>query len=196
MEYLSTNFRNDASIGIAYLYCNFRRQHEQKPIDLLSSLLRQFLQGFPSVPESVKNLYVRHRDNRTRPSLDEISIELCLIIGGNSKSFIIIDALDECQASGGGRRNFLSELFDLQSKVGMNLFVTSRFVPEITKAFERNSTLIEIRASDEDVRRYLDGHMTRLPSVVLRSNDLQEKIRNEIIVAADGMFVLSSLNLL
>jgi hypothetical protein len=40
VEELAACFQNDKRIGIAYLYCNFRRQHEQKVEDLLASLLK------------------------------------------------------------------------------------------------------------------------------------------------------------
>ena len=88
------------------------------------------------MPESVKNLYERHKDKRTRPSFDEISKVLHSVVTGYSRAFIIIDALDECQVSDGGRRKFLSEIFNLQAKTGANLFATSRFIPEIMKEFE------------------------------------------------------------
>lgn len=48
---------------------------------------------------------------------------------------------------------------------------------------------MEIRANDEDVQKYLDGHISRLPSCVLRNPALQEKIKTEIIKAVDGMYV-------
>ena len=48
---------------------------------------------------------------------------------------------------------------------------------------------MEIRANSGDVRRYLDGHMSRLPSFVLRGLDLQEEIKTEIIKAVNGMYV-------
>jgi NACHT domain len=73
VEELSTRFQHDSSVGIAYLYCNFRRQHEQKLEDLLASLLKQFVQEQPSLPSSVKDLYEQHKIRRTRPSLDEIA---------------------------------------------------------------------------------------------------------------------------
>jgi hypothetical protein len=49
-DYLCTKFQNDASVGIAYLYCNYQPQQEQKPEDLLSSLLKQLAQEQPVVP--------------------------------------------------------------------------------------------------------------------------------------------------
>jgi hypothetical protein len=188
VNHLYTKYQND-SIGIAYVYCNFRRQHEQKPVDLLASLLKQFIRGLPAMPESIKNFYERHKRKQTRPSFDEISKELFSVITNYSKSFIIIDALDECQVSDGDRQKFLSELFNLQTRAGASLFATSRFIPEIKKKFVENNTSLEIRAHDEDVRRYLDGHMAQLPSFVLSSIDLQEEIKTSIIKVVGGMFV-------
>ena len=189
VNHLNTKFGNDISIGIAYLYCNYKQQQQQKPEDLLISLLKQLVQERPLVPENVKSLYERHENKKTRPSFNEISEVLHSIITDYSRTFIIIDALDEYQVSD-GRRKFLSEVFNLQAKAGANLFATSRFIPEIMTEFE-GSVLLEIRASDEDVQRYLDGHISLLPSFVLRCLDLQEEIKTEIIKAVDGMYVPS-----
>jgi hypothetical protein len=48
---------------------------------------------------------------------------------------------------------------------------------------------VEICASDEDVRRYLEGHMRQLPSFVERNQLLQEEIKTKISEAVDGMYV-------
>jgi NACHT domain len=191
--YLYNKYRNNNSVGTAYLYCNFRRQEEQKPVDLLASLLKQLLSELPNIPVSVRRLYEYHKGKQTRPLFDEISKQLHSVVAAYSKCFIVVDALDECQVSDGGRPKFLSELLELQIKVGANLFATSRFIPEVTKAFEGKCVLREIHASEEDVRRYLDGHMTRLPSFVLRSLDLQEEIKTEIVKTVKGMYVFYSL---
>jgi Cdc6-like AAA superfamily ATPase len=188
IDYLEKKFQNDNSIKVTYVYCNFRQQHEQKPADLLASILKQLVQQQLSIPQSVKSLYERHKDKRTRPSVGEISKALRSTVTDYQRAFIIIDALDECQASGANRAKFLTEIFNLQAKTGANLFATSRFIPEIEKEF-KGSVSLEIRASDEDVCRYLDGHMSRLPSFILRSPDLQEEIKTEIIKVADGMYV-------
>jgi hypothetical protein len=189
VDHLCTKFQNDASVGVAYIYCNFRRQNKQKPADLLASLLRELVEGQPSVPENVKRLYECHKD-KPRPSLDDMLKVLHAVITDCFRTFIIMDALDECQVSDGGRKRFLLEIRNLQAKTGASIFATSRFIPEIMKEFE-GSVSLEIRASGEDVQRYLDGHMSQLPSFVLRSPNLQEEIRNEIIKAVDGMYVPS-----
>jgi hypothetical protein len=184
---LYSKFQNDVSVGISYVYCNFRRQHEQKPVDLLASLLKQLIQGLSSAPESIKRLHEQHRHKRTHPSIDEISQTLQSVVRDYSKAYIIVDALDECQVSDGGRKRFLAELFNLQAKSGANLFVTSRFIPEIEKEFGGKNTRLEIRANNEDLQRYFDGHLLKLPSCVSRSEDLQKEIITAIVKAVDGM---------
>jgi hypothetical protein len=135
---------------------------------------------------NIKSLYDHHKNKQTRASFDEISKTLHSVVSSYSRAFIIVDALDECQISNHDCKRFLSEIFILQAKTGANLFATSRFIPEITKEFE-GSVSLEIRASNQDVQRYLDGHMLRLPSFVLHRLDLQEEIKTKIVEAVDGM---------
>jgi Cdc6-like AAA superfamily ATPase len=188
VEDLNTRFQNDNSVGIAYLYCNFRRQHEQRLEDLLASLLKQFVQEQPSVSGSVKTLYDQHKDKRTRPSSDEISRALHSVITLYSRAFIVVDALDECQVNNECRATFLSELSHLQAKFGANIFVTSRFDPEITKKFE-GSISLEIRASDGDVLKYINGRMSSLLRTrISRHPDLQSTIRHTLLNSVDGMY--------
>jgi hypothetical protein len=189
VDELYKRFRGDNTIGIAYIYYNFRRQDEQKAVSLLASLLRQLSQERPPIADSVKTLYDYHKAKQTRPSLDEISAVLQSVAAAYSRVFIIVDALDECQISDGCRQRFLSGLFNLQVKCGINLFATSRPILSIEKEFEGN-TMLEIRASEEDVRRYLEGHMFRLPGFIVRSLELQEEIKTNIVKAVDGMYVV------
>jgi NACHT domain len=189
VEHLQTEFRDDSSIGIAYLYCNYRRQEEQKPVDLLASLLKQLVQRRTSMPKNVVEIYKRHNNERTRPSFGEISKILHSVIADYSRTFIIIDALDECRISDGGRGRLLAELFNLQARTGANFLATSRFIPEIEKEFTGRSAKLEIRASGDDLQTYLHGHMLKLPSFVSHSADLQNEIITAIIEAVDGMYV-------
>jgi hypothetical protein len=56
---LKTRLQNDPSIGVAYIYCNFRRRDEQRAEDLLASLLKQLAQDQSVLPDSVRDLYRR-----------------------------------------------------------------------------------------------------------------------------------------
>ncbi|CZR68455.1 related to 2-5A-dependent ribonuclease [Phialocephala subalpina] len=194
VEELTARFHDDESIGIAYLYCNFRRQDEQKIDDLLASLLKQLVESQLSLPGTVKDLYDRYKTKQTRPSLDEVSRAIQSVAALYSRVFIIVDALDECQTSDGCRSIFLTEIFKVQASSGANVLATSRFIPEITEKFD-GSILLEIRASEEDVRRYLDGHMFRLPGFVNRSLELQDEIKTGIVLSVKGMFLHAQLHL-
>ncbi|KAM0158771.1 hypothetical protein ACHAPG_003947 [Botrytis cinerea] len=193
VEELMNRFRNDKGIGIAYLYCNFKRQHDQKIDDLLLSLLKQLSRYQSSLPGAVKDMFDLHSPRQNRPSKKEISSALKSVIDLYSKVFIVIDALDECQMADGCRMDFLSEVFHLQETCQLSLFATSRHIPDIEEMFD-NSMRLEIRASDTDVERYLDGRMSQLPGYVRNSKDLQNEIKSKIIKAIDGMFLLARLD--
>jgi hypothetical protein len=188
VDNLNTRYRDDASVGIAYIYCNFRRKDEQKAEDLLAALVKQLALGWSSLPDIVKTLYETHKANRTRPSFDEISKSLKSVVALYSRVFILVDALDECQASDSSRGKFLADVFDLQDRAGVNLFVTSRYIQDITEKFHQSTTL-DIRASSKDVRKYLQVRMSEGESYILRRPDLQAEITAEIIKRVDGMQV-------
>ena len=92
-NHLETEFPNRANIGIAYLYCNYGQQQQQKAGDLLSNILKQLTQGQPSIPADVKNLYEWHVKNQTCPLFDDIIKVLHSTIGLYSRVFLVVDAL-------------------------------------------------------------------------------------------------------
>ena len=180
------SIQNDGRIGIAYLYCNFRQQEEQKAEELLASLLKQLAQEHSAILPTVKDLYDRHKIMQTRPSVDEISKALQSVAVVYSTVFIVIDALDECRV----RTRLLPEIFNLQIKSGVSIFATSRSIPDIIEKF-RGSISVEIRATEDDVQRYLDGRISESESGVLKS--CREDIKTEITKAVDGMYAPSLL---
>jgi hypothetical protein len=192
---LQNSFDSNDRIGIACLFCSHKNQNKERSTDLFASLLKQLVQEKPILPDIVEALYKSHTKRNTRPSFNEVSEVLCSVVDSYSKVFFIVDALDECTNINRTREDLLHEIFQLQNQKGISLFVTSRFSPEIEKEF-KGRTLLEIRASDEDVQRYLDGRIPQL----LRANifkypNLQDTIRREVLEAVDGMYVHSSVNL-
>lgn len=188
VQELISHFGNDETIGIAYIYYNFRREDSQKAEDLLASLLKQLAQSRPSLPNSVKSLHDRHKDKWMRPSFCEVSRTLQSVTALYSRVFVIVDALDEYQLNHGCLTRFLLEISDLQTKYTVNFFATWRIIPEITEKFI-GSMVLEVRASEQDVRRYVDGNLPHLLSFTGRSPDLQEEIKTGIVKAANGMCV-------
>lgn len=186
VEELNALFGNNSDIGVAYLYCNYKRQEEQKFERLLASLLRQLLQGQESLPDDMKAVYNQHRIKGTELSTEEVARALYSVSSHFSQLFIVIDALDECRTDDRSRSRLLGEIFKLQAAYNLNFLATSRFIPEITTVFAGKPSL-EIRANKEDVMGYLRGHLEKLPSFVLRSAVLQDEIVIGVTEAADGM---------
>jgi hypothetical protein len=175
-------YSRDATIGLAYVYCSYRRRDEQKVEDLLASILKQLAL---MVPESVRKLYEKHKDRQTRPLLTELSRTLQSVAATYAKVFVVIDALDECQTMDDCRNVFLSHILDLQMKCAVKLFATARPIPEITERF--TDYYLEIRAHESDIRKYLDGRISQAGSELLET--YKEEIKNKITEVADGMCV-------
>ncbi|KAG4261953.1 hypothetical protein FPRO03_11421 [Fusarium proliferatum] len=154
VESLEALFSKDKTVSIAYVYCNFQRQNDQTAKELVASLLKQLLQSLPTMPESIKLLYERHRTKGSPPSLEDVSSNLLSTAKLFSRIFIIIDAIDECCATDGTQTKFLEEIFKLQLHSKANVFATSRPIPEVKDQFQ-TSVVLEIRAIDEDVERFL-----------------------------------------
>ncbi|KAF5677126.1 ankyrin repeat protein [Fusarium circinatum] len=163
---LTTRFRDDNTVGIAYIY------------------------GQSSMPATVVSLYNKHNINGTLPSVDEVSTTIQSLAGLFTQVYIIVDALDELQAIGGCRNRFLAQIFKLQAQCAAKFFTTSRFVPEIIDMLE-DSTTIEIRAHDEDVLSFLDSKLSQ-SGQLLQTN--REMVKTEITKAVDGMFLLAQLH--
>ena len=60
VDHLKTSFPDDKT-GKAFLYCIYKRQDNQKVDDLLASLLGQLAVWQSMVPESIRELYDKHR---------------------------------------------------------------------------------------------------------------------------------------
>ncbi|KAH7190174.1 hypothetical protein DER44DRAFT_903943 [Fusarium oxysporum] len=191
IDYLQSKFRDDQNTGIAYIYCNFRRQDEQKAENLLGSLLKQLAQRRSSLPASVKDLYDRHKKTQTRPSFDEISVTLHSVAATYSKVFIVVDALDECQISDDNRTRFLDKVFKLQDNAVANIFVTSR-PSEISNSFSKGLCRT-ISATNEDILTYLNAKISLRQSDII-DDEVRDMIRRGVLEAADGMFLLAQLH--
>jgi len=188
VESLYDSFSHNSSIGICYFYFDYRRKEEHNLDNIMLSILKQLAQRQPFLDQSVKDLYKKCQEKRTRPSLDEVRKALYSMAASYSKTFVVIDALDECQSVDGSRAKFISELLDFQTMFGANILATSRFIPEISDRF-RGSKWQEIRAHQSDIEKYLDSNMPYLPGCVSNNINLQKEIKENIIECVDGMYV-------
>ena len=186
VSHLETSFPDDKT-GKAILYCVYKRQDDQKVDGLLASLLGQLAVWQSMVPKSICEFYDKHRKGeKPRLSQNEIREELRSITKTYSRTFIVIDALDECKTDH-IRNELLSEIYKLQEGSDIRLMVTFR--PSIVPKRPDSVTELEIRAHKEDIEEYLHGRMSELRSVVQDNIELQRKIKSRILTLVDDMYV-------
>ncbi|KAL6352007.1 hypothetical protein LRP88_14819 [Fusarium phalaenopsidis] len=94
IDHLRQQF-DDATIGISFVYCDYKDRLNQTPSNLVSSLAKQLAKQKQVLPKEVKDLYGKHAKNDTFPSLDEYSTLFSQLVASFSKTFIIVDGLDE-----------------------------------------------------------------------------------------------------
>jgi Cdc6-like AAA superfamily ATPase len=186
IDNLESRFFTDPTTAVVYIYCNFNRQAEQRLEHLMSSLLKQLAHNIPSLPPVLSKLHKEHTKKQTTPTLEEVSMALCTVTATFARIFIVVDALDECQVADNCRIRFLQQLFNLQTQRGVSMFATSRHMPDIERHFSSSLT-IEIRASEEDIEKYLKSAIPRLPRFLAERHDLQNEITQTISQIVDGM---------
>ncbi|KFG77469.1 Pfs, NACHT and Ankyrin domain protein [Metarhizium anisopliae] len=203
---LHLQFRHKKDIGIAYIYFSYRLKDKQEIYDLVASLLRQLSQERSPLPETVSVLYHKHKHGSTIPSLEEISKALHSVVALYQRVYIVVDALDECEKSG-TRARFLSELFSLRDKNRVQIFVTSRYISEITEQFKSGPFLdvyagtdmfegdqfFKFRASTEEISSYLDSQLCKLPCSLIQNSEIRAQIKARIIESACSTIFLAQL---
>ena len=188
VDYLGRTFRGE-DVSIAFIYCSYKEQTDQNVTNLIASLLQQLIQRHSVVPNKVRSFYEQHISKRTRPTFAECCELLRSELTGCSRAFIIVDALDECNEINGTRSGLIAELLNLPPTA--YLLVTSRHVLSIEDKLNQSPRL-EIRASDTDVRIYLEDRIqkeSRLKRHVQADPSLRNSIIDTIVEKVQGMSV-------
>jgi hypothetical protein len=183
VEYLNSQHGKDTEVGIAYLYCDFTQNRDQAAQRLLANLLRQLTEKSGAMPEELVAMYERHKSGL--PPLRDLTTLFHAVAKRYSRTFILIDGLDECQPEDRSNRCFFHELSNLPVQADASLLVTSRVIPEIRGAFG-DCIDITIRASDDDIRTYVENQSDR--SRISWYPELREMVKTTVVEAADGMY--------
>ncbi|KAL6705251.1 hypothetical protein ACN47E_007211 [Coniothyrium glycines] len=194
LDNLWQKHQGNNDIGIAFVYLDYSRSQEQTLEVVLATILKQLVSRRPTLSQSIRAFYEWHDKGQRRPSVVDITNALRQEALVFSRVFIVVDALDECSTEDSCRAALLAELFTIRDTCRVNLLATSRWLPEITDHFDKDD-ILEVQASQADVRKYLDSQIPRLPKFIVRNISLQEEIRSKIVECVDGMFLLARLHL-
>ena len=145
------------SVAVACFYFDFAAQKEQSPAIVLGALLKQVVSGMERVPEGIAQAYEDQKKviGGRRLGLADI-VKMLQITSFEKRTFICIDALDECLP--GNRIKLLDSLNQiLRNSPGTRIFVTGRpqIQPEIRGRLAGRVTTLSIIPEREDVIIYL-----------------------------------------
>ncbi|KAF7157299.1 hypothetical protein CNMCM5623_001422 [Aspergillus felis] len=191
VDYLQKEQGPNNDVGLAYIFCNFQQQQNQKLDIILRNILGQLVRGLYHIPQQIQAFYETYQRHGMQPQLGDVLEMLGVASGLYSHVYMVIDALDECSDCDETRNELISHIFDLQQHFNISFMATARFIPGIISQFE-NFPSVEIRANDADVKLYVENN---LPAIVRRKPDIQSLVISEIIKKVGGMFSLARLYL-
>lgn len=177
-----------SNYGVAYVYFDYNEQNQQKPIHVLASLVKQLASQLPQLPTYITDLKAKHtKEGDKRPTVDELYSCLLSTLKSFSQTFLVFDALDECNQK--SQRKGLLPLFHRMGKSGINVFLTSRQHPEDIQYSFRDSAKTELRANDEDVKQYIQQKIDEHPRAkrLVERGGCEDKIISELTNCARGM---------
>ncbi|RDW77924.1 hypothetical protein BP5796_05776 [Coleophoma crateriformis] len=192
IEELQNMSQVNDGMAVAFVFCDYQRQEENVYELLARSLLRTLLEQLDMVPQSLNHLYDTCMRSGHDLNANEVYAHLKIVTSQIPWTTLVVDALDELEPE--SRDLLVTNLYKLQSEAKVNLFFTSRKVSTIQILFPRAGT-VEVTATSDDVQNYLADHMKLLPGFVQRNKAIQDEIKDAIIIAADGMFLLAELYL-
>lgn len=186
IEHLRGTF-TDQGVAIAFFYFDYRDQDYQSSANVVASILKQLASHKSTLPVPIAELHERFGKQRDHPQLQDLQTTLLLTCREFRQIFIIIDALDECDAKR-HRKSFLKVLKDLEN-TSARVFVTSRPHPDDIKQTLCASPRITVEANDSDIRKYLAHKIGQDGDTDLIDEPLKEEIVTTIADRAQGMLV-------
>ena len=144
-------------IAVAGFYFDFAAQTEQSPASMLGAVLSQVVSGLEEVPKEIVQAYEDQKEvmGGRKPRLADI-VRMLQNTVSVKRTFICIDALDECVAR--YRVDILDSLNQIQRvSPGTRMFVTGRphIEAEVGKRLSGRGTTIRITPHKRDVISYL-----------------------------------------
>ncbi|KAH7172885.1 hypothetical protein DER46DRAFT_551413 [Fusarium sp. MPI-SDFR-AT-0072] len=195
IENLHSRFQNDSNIAIAHIYCRYNRVYKQTFNELQASLLRQLCERLSPLPKDIMKLHSEYKSRRVEAPPERILSGLESVSGLFSKVFLVVDALDEWQATEHVDLYSLpGELLFLQKKLTINLLTTSRPLPLISNQFG-NCPALQIIAQQQDIDAYIDNFRWPESSCIGKIPELRDMVKSIMSQVVRGMFLLARLYL-
>ncbi|OCK74412.1 purine and uridine phosphorylase, partial [Lepidopterella palustris CBS 459.81] len=182
----------EPNIGLAYVYCDYRDQIQQTTKNIIGAIIKQLLMQLPTTPEEITAIWQKHQKDKIPLELVEVNEALRITCKSFNRTYICLDALDECQS--------FQELltFLQQAPSSIHLFSTGRNLvePFFRKKFEHAYT-IRIKAKDSDIQmliqKYINEDREKDPDIM--DKRLEQDVMTKISALSKGIFLLPVLQI-
>ena len=191
VHHLQTTKMPGSTPLVAWIYCDYNDKASQSVSRFLGSLLRQILDCVPNVPDSVHDLYYKHGKGQSPMTLAETISTIQDVLKSRPRSFLIIDALDECTELHDTRESLVKELIALTPTV--SLLATSRPIVSIERLFDGDPK-IRLSPDRADVEKYVEQRLAsenKLKRILQADEALGQLIKDTLVDKSDGMHVPS-----
>ena len=187
------DYARGRDIAVACFYFDFATQKEQPLTSMLGALLKQVVGGLDEIPGEVAQTY----EDQTKviggrgPRLSDV-VRMLQTASSEKRTFICIDALDECVA--GHRVKLLGSLSQiLQKSPGTRVFVIGRphIQAEIRRRFSGRATSVSITPRRDDIISYLYSRLDEDTTPDAMDSSLEADILKKIPEDISEMCVLA-----
>jgi hypothetical protein len=207
LDHLTKYEFNEEKTCVIFAYYSYRYPERDNPTSLVSSFIKQLCSKLDHLPEKIEYFFRSTYNNAKIPAFEDMEPLLFDLLEAYSKVFIVIDALDECQAltqesrkpsllSGSRpkyRRKVLDFINNLTSKQSFcaKVLVTSRREEDIKDAFDRRSVIkVDVALVDADIKAFLYDEIERQVQegyLKLQDPSLKNHILDTLAIRAQGM---------
>ncbi|GMG48926.1 unnamed protein product [Aspergillus oryzae var. brunneus] len=174
------------SIGLAYLYGDYRDQRAQTTVNILGVIVKQLLAHLSEIPLGILEIYEARVKQENALSLPDAEKFLDITCEQFSRVYICLDALDELQ----DQRSLLMTLQARSSSI--QLYITGRPHVRVTVEMHiKEKREIPIVAHDHDIRQFIDYEIGGPNDIEPDAMDekLRVDIQDKIIESAKGVLV-------
>ena len=179
----------EQNAAVAYFYFDFPAREEQSSARVLGALLKQAVGGQEEVPEEIVQAYKDLKVGERGPLLADF-VKILQITSSRKRTFICMDALDECVP--GNRVKILDSLNTvLQNSPGTRVFVTGRphIRPEMERRLAGRVTTLFISPKRDDIIGYIHARLNEDPDPDAMDDSLEADILKKIPEDISEMYV-------
>lgn len=181
-------------MAVAYFFFDFNDRDKQDVDLMIRSLILQLMQQCIHIPPCVMDVFSACNDGLQKPSEDILLQVLRHLLASFPSSYIIMDALDECD----DRRVLLRVIKEICAWdiPGIRILFTSRREGDIEAALEKvveNDHILPIKAEsvDPDIHSYICHRMLHEEELQKWHSNIaiRDQIETSLTKGARGMYV-------